>query len=133
MPTSERGADPQPPLGVLQSLKAYFATWVDLLAVRVELLSTELEEEKQRLQQMLILGLAAAVCLAFGAFLATLFVVALFWETDYRLTVLGVLTLLYLAAGGVVAVIMARKSKSRPKLLSATLGELAKDYTHLTS
>ncbi len=133
MPTPERRAEPQPSLSLLQSLKAYFAAWVDLLAVRVELLSTELEEEKQRVQQLLILAVAAAVCLAFGALLMTLLVVVVFWETDYRLAVLGAFALLYLAAGAVAAVLAARKSKTRPKLLSATLGELAKDCQRLTS
>lgn len=133
MPTPERGADPQPSVGLLQSLKAYFAAWVDLLAIRVELLSTELEEEKQRVQQLLILAVAAAVCLAFGALLVTFLVVAIFWETDYRLAVLGAFAVLYLAAGAVAAVVAARKSKARPKLLSATLGELAKDLNQLTS
>ena len=48
---------------------------------------------------ILILGAAAFFCLAVGVLLVTLFVVVIFWETDYRLAVLGGFALLYLAVG----------------------------------
>ena len=100
---------------------------------RLELFVAELEEERDRLTQLLILTAAAVFCLMFGALLATLLVVALFWETDYRLYVLGGLALIYLIAGGVMVAITRKKTLNRPKLFAATLGELAKDYDHLSS
>jgi uncharacterized membrane protein YqjE len=119
--------------GLLQSLRGYLATWVDLFRTRLDLFSTELQEEQERLQQLVVLGAAALFCLALGALLVTLFVVAIFWETNYRLAVLGGLALLYLAAGTIVALVTRKRSRARAKLFSATLGELTKDYHHLSS
>ena len=123
----------QSPPGIFQSLKKFLATWVDLLRTRLDLISTELEEEREWLQQIVILGAAAFLCLAFGVFLVTLFVVVFFWDSNYRLVVLGGLALIYLAAGIVLASIARRKSQLRPKLFSASLGELDKDYRRLSS
>jgi uncharacterized membrane protein YqjE len=126
---SEAGSSP----GLLQSFKAYVATWVELLKTRVELLTTELQEERERTEQIVFLAATAAVCLSFGALLVTLFVVVIFWETNYRLMVLGALALLYLAAGLVIAMVTRHKARNRPKLLSATVGELTKDFQSLSS
>jgi len=118
---------------LLQSLKTYLATWVDVLRTRLDLFSTELQEERERLQQLLVLALVSLLCLVFGALLVTFFVVVAFWDTNYRLAVVGGLALLYLTAGAIAAVVARRKSQHRPKLFSATLNELAKDYKHLSS
>jgi uncharacterized membrane protein YqjE len=133
MPNPDSETQKQPPPGLLQSLRGYLATWVDLLRTRLDLFSTELQEEKERAQQLLVLAATALLCLTFGALLVTFFVVAVFWETNYRLAVLGGLALLYLAAGTIAAMITRRRIRARPKLFSATLGELAKDYRHLSS
>lgn len=130
---SDPGHRPHSSPTLLQALKGYLATWVDLLRTRLDLLSTELQEEKGHLQEVLILAVASLLCLTFGALLVTFLVVVVFWETDYRLAVVGGLALLYLAAGVVVGLITRRKSRSRPKLFPATLGELAKDYQRLSS
>jgi len=132
MVTSDRGATTRPPPSLFQSLKGYLATWVELLRTRLELFSTEWQEERERLEQIVILAAASFFCLAFGLMMVTLFVVVAFWDT-HRLAVLGGFAVLYLAAGTVAAVITWRKSKSKPKLFAATLGELAKDYRHLSS
>jgi len=127
-PREER---PQPNL--YYAARNYLATWVEVLRTRLELFSTEWQEEFQRLEQILILAAATVLCLTFGLLLVTLFVVVAFWETNYRLPVLGAFAVLYLVAGGVVGLIMRRKSRSKPKIFSATLAELAKDYRHLSS
>ena len=133
MPTPDRGATSRPSPGLIQSLKGYLAAWVELLRTRLELFSTEWQEERGRLEQIVILAATSLLCLTFGVLLVTLFVVVAFWETNYRLAVLGGFAVLYLAAGVVVGIITRRKSKNRAKLFSATLGELAKDYRHLSS
>jgi uncharacterized membrane protein YqjE len=106
---------------------------VEVLRTRLELFSTEWQEEHQRLEQILILAAATVLCLTFGLLLVTLFVVVAFWETNYRLAVLGAFAVLYLVAGGIAGWVMRRKSRAKPKIFSATLGELAKDYRHLSS
>jgi uncharacterized membrane protein YqjE len=116
--------------GLLESLKHYLLGWVDLLKTRVEIISTELEEEKVRLTDLIVTGLAAFVCCAFGVAVLTGFVVALLW--DYRLWVLGGFTALYLGFGFWLAALTKKKLQTRPKLFSTTLAELAKDREHLS-
>ncbi|MFO1499601.1 MAG: phage holin family protein [Verrucomicrobiota bacterium] len=117
----------------MASVKGYLATWVELFRTRMELLTTELEEERERVQQAFLLATVAVLCLTCGALLATLFVVVAFWETPYRLAVLGGFALLYFVAGGIVAMLTRRQLRNRPKFLAASLGELSKDYQQLSS
>ena len=76
------------------------------------------------------LGLSVA-CLTLALLLAVVFVLAVFWDT-HRLAALGVMIAVFAAAGAGAAALAARKIKTKPKLLGATLAELAKDYHHLT-
>jgi len=133
MANSDGRADVSSPPGLLQSLKAYFGTWVELFRTRLDLFSTELEEERERIRQIIILGAAAWLCVVVGLLLVTCFVVVLFWETNYRLAVLAGFALLYLAVGGILGAVTRHKSRTKPKLFSASLGELAKDYRRLSS
>lgn len=126
-------AEASPPSSFLKAVKAYFGTWIDLLSTRLELLSLDVEEQQERFQQLIILGAASVLCLSFGMMLVTAFVIALFWDTNYRLAVLGGFAFIYLAAGVVVGVITLRKSRGKPKLFGASLDELAKDYRRLSS
>jgi uncharacterized membrane protein YqjE len=128
MPTADR----RPPT-LFQSLKGFLGTSVEIVRTRLELFSTELEEERERLERLILLTAASVFCLSFGVLLVTFFVVAAFWDTDYRLAVLGGLALFYLALGAVMGAVTRRKSRHKPKLFSATLGELTKDYHHLSS
>src|SRR5690349_828370 len=116
--------------GILDSLKGYLSAWVSLLKTRVEIISTELEEEKGHLQQLVLLALIALICFSFGIILLTSFVVVLLW--DYRLAVLGGFTALYLVSGAAIAMLMRKKIKSKPKLFASTLEELRKDQQHLS-
>jgi uncharacterized membrane protein YqjE len=133
MAIPEPGAETRFRLSLLQSIRGYVGTWVDLLKTRLDLASTELEEESERLQHLLIMELISLLCLTLGALLMTFFVVVVFWETNYRLAVLGGFGLLYLGAGAVVLLLTRRQARNKPKLFSATLGELAKDYHRLSS
>lgn len=133
MSTPESGSEVGPPSSLVSSFKAYLGTWVDLFRTRLDLASTELEEQQERFQQLLLLGAAALVCFSFGILLVTLFILALFWDTNYRLAVLGALAVLYLAAGAIIGAMTRRKSRNKPKLLSASLDELRKDFQQLSS
>ena len=132
MAAPDTGGRMAPP-GLIQSLKTFLRTWVELFRTRLDLLSTELQEERQHLQQIVILGAAALLCITFGVLLVTLFFVAVFWDTNYRLAVLGGFAVFYLGTGIIVGLITRRKSRLKPKLFTASLAELAKDYSHLSS
>lgn len=123
-------ADGAPPK-LLESLKGYLNCWIGLLKTRVELISTELEEERERLCQIVLIGLASGFFLSMGVITLTFLIVAAFWE--HRVPVLIGFTLLYLGAGVAAAWAVRRKIKARPKLFSATIAELTKDQQHLSS
>jgi uncharacterized membrane protein YqjE len=115
---------------LLDSLKLYVSGWIALLKTRLEILSNEIEEERERLRQVLLLGVACAFFTTLGVLLLTFLVIALFWEQ--RLAVLGAFTVVYLAAGVAAGIVMRKKAKIRPKLFSASLAELRKDERQLT-
>jgi uncharacterized membrane protein YqjE len=84
--------------GLLASLQRLTATLLDILQTRVEIVATEFEEERARLQELLVFGILTLFFVGVGLTLFTLFVVMLYWETQ-RLAVLGGLALFYLGLG----------------------------------
>lgn len=116
--------------GLLASLRRLAATLVAVFQTRLELLATEVEEERIRLGRLLLLGAAAAFFLALGILTLTLFVIVLFWDT-HRLLVTGLLAALYLGAGLAIALAARREALARPRLFAASLSELAKDRERL--
>lgn len=116
--------------GLLNSLKTLLATLLAIVQTRLELVSTEFEEERARLQSVLMLLLAALFCLGFGALLLTLFIVVLFWDT-HRLSVTAGCAIFYLGLGWSAAAAARAKLRSKPRLFAATLAELSKDRDSL--
>ena len=128
MPESAPG---EPGTGILQSLRKLAATAVDMLRTRLELLVTELEEERLRLLGSLAWAVGALVCLIVGILLLALLVVILFWET-HRIAAISVLAALFLAIGAAMAAAARSRAQGGRKLLAASLDELRKDGDRLT-
>lgn len=116
--------------GLLRSIKHLAAALLAAAQTRLEILATELEEDRLRLVQLLLLGLAAAFCLGVGIVLAVTFVVIYFWDT-HRLLAVGILMLIFLGAGAVLGWIVRDKVKTWPRPFAATRGELSKDQASL--
>lgn len=81
----------QPAEGLLNSLKNLTVTLIAIIHTRLELLSTDLEEGRERLISLLAIIFVSLFCLCFGAVLLTLLIVVIFWDT-HRLLALGTLT-----------------------------------------
>ncbi len=116
--------------GLLQSIKHLAQTLLGAAQTRLEILATEIEEERVRLEQMLLVALAAAFCFVMGVVLAIALVVVYFWDT-HRLLAVGMLAAAFLAASLVLGLILRDKVKTRPKPFAITRGELAKDRAML--
>jgi uncharacterized membrane protein YqjE len=116
--------------GLLHSIKHLAQTLLGAAQTRLEILATEIEEERVRLEQLLLFLLAAAFCLAMGIVLCVALVVLFYWET-HRLAAVGLLAAAFLAAGVVLGLILRDKAKTRPKPFAITRGELAKDRAML--
>jgi uncharacterized membrane protein YqjE len=126
----EDGASSNRSAGFVENFKALLATASAALHTRLELFVTELEEERERLKQMLLLTLLLFFGLSFGLVLLTVFAVAFFWERGWILA-LGGLAALYLGIGVGAGVMLRKKILTRPGLFPATLSELGKDRDRL--
>jgi uncharacterized membrane protein YqjE len=117
--------------GLLVSLQRLLTTLLDIVHTRVAIVSTEYEEERERIRELVVFGLGAMFFVSLGVVLFTLFVVMLFWET-YRLYVMGGFAVLYLGLGVVAGIALRHRLKSRPRLFATTLAELSKDRDQVT-
>lgn len=132
MPTASSAGAP-PPGGVVDSIRSFLASWVAVIKTRVEILSLEIEEQREWLEHLMLLAVAAGFLVSLGLVMLTFFIVVLFWETEARLWVLGGFVALYLGAGLGLFLALRAKIKSKPKLFASTSAELGKDYAALQS
>lgn len=118
--------------GLLNSLGTLATTLTAVVQTRLELLSADLEEDREHWLSLLALALTALFCLGVGVVLATILLVVVFWDTQ-RLLVLGICAGLFLS-GGIAAWLFAmRKIKTKPRIFAASLLELSKDRQQLAS
>lgn len=125
-PTPDRGSQP----GLFDSVKGLAASSVAIVRTRLELLSTEVAEEKERFLSLLWLGMAALFFIGLGIIFAALLLTVALWE-NHRLLVLAILTLLFLGLGLAALSMALKQARSDSRLFSASLAELSKDQDHL--
>lgn len=118
--------------GLLESVKTMAATMIAMVQTRLELLSTELEEERVWLTSMLMWIFIALFCAAVAVVLATFFVVVFFWDT-YRLAAIGSMLGLFILATAFAWRTAYNMTQGKPRLFSTTLSELSKDREQLQS
>lgn len=117
--------------GLFASLKNLTATLIAIAYTRIDLLCTELEEERQRLLSLFVMTFVSLFCLCVGVVLLAILMVVVFWDT-HRLLVLGTLTGVFLLAGAVLCVMALNALKTMPRVFQASLAELAKDHQQIT-
>ena len=127
---ADRRPDEDSSPGYVQSFKAALATLCAALHTRTELFVVELEEERERLKQTLVLTLLVVFGLSFGFILLTIFLVALFWDRGW-IGAIGGLSFLYLGVGAIAALKLRNAILKRPGLFPTTLAELGKDRDRL--
>jgi uncharacterized membrane protein YqjE len=110
--------------GLLASLRGLLMSGLALAETRLALLSNELEEQKLRLVQGLVMAVAGLFVLGVGLVLFAGFVLLLFWD-GYRLPALAALTLGFLGAGAWL--LARRRLRSDGGPFGATLAELRAD------
>lgn len=120
------------PSGVIGSLRGLVATAVGVAQTRLQLLANELEEQRIRALQMVVLGAMAMFCGAMAVLLVTAFIVVALWD-QHRLWTLGVLTVLYAAGAAGFLSALKKQAAERPKAFSASLAELRRDEEALRS
>lgn len=118
--------DSKPRGGLFESAKALLGTLVTIAHDRLELLSTELQEEIGRVAFLLLWGAVALFFAFLGiAFLGLLVVIAV-WD-DHRLLAASLIAALFLILALTAAVLAGRQIGAKPRPFDASLSELAKD------
>jgi uncharacterized membrane protein YqjE len=121
----------RPTLSMMDSIRTTLATTAKVVRTRLEIFSTELEEQREWMQTLVLLAVAGLFFVSMGLVMLTFFVVAMFWDT-HPVAVTGAFAGIYLGVG-IWAVLMFRtKIKARPKFFQTTTQELAKDESQLS-
>lgn len=126
----EPGSGGGPASQLLRSAVQLFGTVMEAAQTRAELLTTEVEEEIQRVARLLLLGFAALLAGILGALIAGFVIVIVFWDTHRLAAALCVLAVFALAAI-VCGLAVRRELRAKPRLLEATRAELARDVARL--
>ncbi|PTT88245.1 hypothetical protein DBR42_10135, partial [Pelomonas sp. HMWF004] len=107
-------------------LRRLSASLLALGRIRLELLAIEVQEEKERIAQLLLWAVLAALLAGFGLVMAVLFITVMLWDS-YRLLALAGGTGV-LVAGAVAAVLQVRRLTAMPaSLFQSSLAELRQD------
>lgn len=118
--------------GLLASVRLVAASLLEVGQTRLQLASTEIEEERLRLAELLLWATLALFFLGIGIVFAGLLLVLLVWDGP-REWVLAAITALFGGIGVWACVVWRRKARAKPPLLAATIGELRRDRAALGS
>lgn len=121
-----------PASGLFRSLSNLLATVIGLAQTRLELLTTELQEEIHRAAGLLVWGFIALLSAGVGLVFVGITVIIAFWDTDRVLAAIFV-TAAILTLAAIAVVVLVVRIRGRPRLLDATRAELAKDRAELES
>jgi len=116
--------------GLLGSLSALASTCVGIVYTRLELLSLDLEEDRQQWMRLSALYLSALIALVLGVVFASILIVVAFWET-HRLFVLSLLAIFFFGTSLMLWILARRQANAKPKLFLGTMLELVKDMAAL--
>src|SRR5688572_29508121 len=117
--------------GLFELVKSLGRSAVQALHTRLDLLSTELKEEQARVTEVLVIAVLAMLCVFLAIVFAAFFVVAMFWDTPYRLWVIALIAVALAGAAAALWSDFRRRITARPRPFEATLEELRADIEHL--
>jgi uncharacterized membrane protein YqjE len=116
--------------GLLHSLTRVVATLVAMAQTRLELLTTELQEEIHHAAAVLLWAFVALFAAGIGLFLLALAAIFAYWDT-HRVLVSVLVTLAFFVIAAIAALCLRKLLHRRSRLLVGTLSELARDKQHL--
>lgn len=118
--------DSKPAGGLMSSMQRLLGSLLSVLQTRIEIVATELEEERERVKELVLYGVFALVFISLGMITLTVFVALWLWES-YGVHALGVIGVVLLGTGIAIALRARRNERARPRLFATTLAELRKD------
>lgn len=112
--------------GLFASVRDLTATVLAITQTRLELFTTEIEEELHRVAEILLWMFVVVFFAGLTVLMLAFVVVIAFWE-GHRLLAASLTTLGFLAITVVALGIVRAKARARPKLLEATIEEIKRD------
>ena len=114
-----------------EALRRLGTAVLGVIVTRLELVTAELEAEREVRAQIAVLWVIVGFSLLFAFSLFTLLIVAAFWDT-HRYAAIGIAALVYALVAAVAGLRAQHLRAHRPGLLSATIAELKADRAALT-
>lgn len=122
---------PDPGIGLAPHFRRLGASLLDHVALRVELLSVEFQEEKSRVTKLAI-GAALAVALTVVSLvMIAIAILAIYWDTSSRTTVATILAVVFSGFTAGAAGFAWRQFDRESVLFSASARELRRDAVSL--
>jgi uncharacterized membrane protein YqjE len=116
--------------GLFGSARRAGLAMIQLLDTRLEILSTEVAEERMHLMRLMVAGLVVLFALQAGLLFSLLYLVLLFGP-EHRLTTIGTAALVLLLGGFAGGLWMRAWLKRRPPIFMTSISELRKDAERL--
>jgi uncharacterized membrane protein YqjE len=123
---------PQSTTGLFQSFSNFAATLLAIAHTRLQLLTTELQEEVRQVGAILLWAFIAAFTALLGLFLAALVFIFAFWDT-HRIAASLVMIAVFVGLAIFSVLVLRKKLREKSPMLDDTLAELAKDRDNLRS
>lgn len=116
--------------GLLDSLKTLARSLLAVGQTRLEILGSELEEQRALFLREVLLGAVAAFLLGLGVVFTALFFL-LVVPLEYRPHIIGLFAVVFFIACGAVFAALRAARRDRARTFSATIQELGKDRESL--
>ena len=116
--------------GLIGSLHRLGETVLHVLATRLDILATEIGEERLNLTKLALVALTVLFCLQVGLILGVLFFV-LAVSSQNRLAAIGIASIVMLIGAGAGTLWLRSWLKRRPPMFATTIDELRKDRERL--
>jgi uncharacterized membrane protein YqjE len=133
-PDEELGPDPDEerprPAGLMDSAKRMLATIIALVHTRLELFTTEIEEEIQRAASILMWALVALFFGSLTVLMVAFTVIIIFWE-DHRILAAVLVTATFLVMTLVFGLLARARLKAKARFMEASIEELKRDRESL--
>jgi uncharacterized membrane protein YqjE len=121
---------PRSTSGLFQSFSNFAGTLIAIAHTRLQLLTTELQEEVRQVGAILLWAFVAAFTALLGLFLAALVFIFAFWDT-HRIAASLAMIAMFVGIAIFAALVLRKKLREKSPMLDDTLAELAKDRDHL--
>jgi uncharacterized membrane protein YqjE len=124
------GERPSRPAGLMDSAKRMLATLLALVHTRLELFTTEIEEEIQRAASILLWALVALFFGSLTVLMIAFTVIIIFWD-EHRVLAAVLVTATFLLMTFVFALLARARLRSKSRFMEASLDELKRDRQSL--